>query len=205
MDTHLASALIRPNSRHPNAWGPLPWPGLPRAPKCLLPPSRPGAARSRCDPLLARLRLRAHPPEDNAPLTFLLCLLFLFLLFRGGGGAAAAAGLRRRCSRAPHGRGAQWRRAVRRAEVSGEAEARLGRGELAHRRRAAGRLTVARAGSSGRLHVCATGGTIAVARSSLSRSRSAAGGEVTDGREAAGWPRRGREERGGERGGEGKK
>lgn len=63
---------------------------------------------------------------------------------------------------------------------------------------------MARAGSSGGLHVCAAGGTIAVARSSLSRSRGAAGGEVTDGREAAGWPRRGREERRGEREGEGK-
>lgn len=94
--------------------------------------------------------------------------------------------------------------------AGGAATAGPSRGELARRRRAAGRLAAARGGSSGGLHGCAAGGTIALARSPLSRSRSAAGGEVTDGGEAAGQPRRGGEKGRGEgeewgRGGEGKR
>jgi hypothetical protein len=110
-------------------------------------------------------------------------------------------GLGRRCPGARHGRGAQWRGAVGRAEVGGAAAAGPGRGELARRQRAADRLAAARAGSSGGLHGCAAGGTISVARSSLSRSRSAAGCEVTDCAEAAGRPRRGGEGRRGGGGG----
>lgn len=204
---HPASASTRPNSGLPDVRRPLPWPLLPGAPKRLSPLSRTGVVRSRRDPPLAGLRLRARPPKGSAPLTFLLCLLFL-LLFGGAAAAAAAAaataGLGRPRPRAPHGCVAQWRRAAGRAAVGRAAAAGLGRGELARRRQAAGRLAAARADSSGGLHGCAAGGTIAVASRSLSRTRSAAGGEVTDGGEAAGRPRRGGEKgrREGERGGE---
>ncbi|CAO2622894.1 hypothetical protein LEMLEM_LOCUS17636, partial [Lemmus lemmus] len=98
---------------------------------------------------------------------------------------ATAAGLGRRCPEARHGRGAQWRGAAGRTEVGGAAAAGPGRAELARRQRAAGRLAAARAGSSGGLHGCAAGGTISVARSLLSRSRSAAGCEARDALPAA--------------------
>ena len=80
-------------------------------------------------------------------------------------------------------------------KVGGAAAAGPGRGELARRRRAAGRLAAARAGSSGGLHGCAAGGTIAVARSSRSLR------ECGRRRRGDGWRRGGRTaERGGKRG-----